>query len=201
MIATNHDTNDSRDRVDPPALAKWLAGCRNLLRMLGPYSEPWAQIFEESADFHSTYRAKNMLATLRAIQEAVEHNLLLDTEDLILADTFDNLLEQAKYLFSEGYFLAAGVLGRAVLEEHLRKWCQHASCLPTQLKPTLVNYTQELYRAKQFNVAVLKHVESMAAIGNDSAHNNPELTATAVGRLLRDLDEFLGKHSLASSVT
>lgn len=189
------------DIVDSTLFAKWLPGCRNLLRMLGPYAEPWSEAFVQSADFYEYSRAEQMQGTLQAIKEAIGHNLLLDTEDLILADTFNNLLGQAEYLCKEGYFLAAGVLGRAVLEEHLRKWAQHAKCLPSAPKPTINSYTKGLYSNKQFTVTVLKHIEAIASIGNDAAHNKSTLTKEDVNRLLRDLREFLLRHSLSTSVT
>ena len=200
VLATKHNTKYSRDLCDPAAFAKWHAGCRNLLRMLGHVAEPWAKPFSRSADCYSFADARTMHSTLLAIHEAVEHNLLLDIEDLILAETFDSVLEQASYLHSEGYYLAAGVLGRAVLEEHLRKWCQHANCPPTKKRPTINDYSQALYKGRQFAVTVLKHIESMAAIGNDAAHNRSSLSADDVARLLRDLSDFLAKHSLSGSV-
>lgn len=200
VLATTHDTRWSKDVVDPPALTKWLAGCRNLLRMLGHFAGPWEEAFRKSADYYEKYRAEQMQATLQAIRDAVEHGLLLDIEDLVLAEAFDSLLTQAEQLLAERRYLPAGVLGRAVLEEHLRKWCEHAECVPSRAKPTTSDYTQELYRKKQFNVSVLKHIESMAAIGNDAAHAKRELAIADVERLLRDLKDFLGRHSLAASI-
>ena len=56
------------------------------------------------------------------------------------AEAFESLLEQADYLLSEGYFLAAGVLGRAVLEEHLRKWCDLKAYSPAKQRPTINDF-------------------------------------------------------------
>lgn len=44
----------------------------------------------------------------------------------------------------------------------------------------------------------MKHVEAMAAIGNDAAHSNPGLKADDVRRLLTDLRGFLAKFAVGS---
>src|SRR5579864_994204 len=88
--------------VDVGLQAKWVAGCRNLMRMLGQNSEPWKDIFEESGNRSIT--AKSMLGTLEGIKQAIERDLLVTVEDLVFAEAFSDLLEQADYLLSEGYF-------------------------------------------------------------------------------------------------
>jgi hypothetical protein len=67
--------------------------------------------------------------------------------------------------------------------------------------PTVSHYAQALYADRQFSVAILKHIESMAAVGNDAAHNRSTLSASDVTRLLRDPREFLVRYSLSASVT
>jgi len=178
--------------VDLRPFAKWAAGCANLVRLLGEAGEPWRTALVEKTN--SLQNAEKMLGTLLGIEAAVQGGLLVKIEDLVRADAFDSLLEQAEYLSSEGYSLAAGVLGRAVLEEHLRSWCHRANCVPTKDRPTLNDFTSELYRAKVINKIVMKQVEAMAAIGNDAAHGKP-VTADEVDRLLRDVREFLAKHA------
>ena len=46
------------------------------------------------------------------------------------------------------------------------------------------------------NIIVPKHIEAMIAVGNNAAHNKPDLDRPSVDRLLRDLREFLGKHPI-----
>jgi len=200
VLSTHFDAGDrdtiylgGRPRaVDLRSFAKWGAGCVNLIRLLGDLGEPWRTALVEKTNYLEN--VEEMLGTLLGIEEAVQRGLLVKIEDLVRAEAFDNLLEQAEYLSSEGYSLAAGVLGRAVLEEHLRSWCHRAKCVPTKDRPTLNDFTSELYRAKVINIIVMKQVEAMAAIGNDAAHNNP-VTPEDVARLLRDVREFLAKHA------
>jgi hypothetical protein len=197
VLATRtRDLNEvvEHQTVDPVLFTKWLMGCRNLLRILGDYAAPWNDGFARSPDYYGYSTARTMSATLEAIGEAIQNGLLVRLEGIAIAETFDSLLEQAEYLLGEGYFLAAGVLSRAVLEEHLRTWCKNANCFPSKSQPTLGDYNAELYKAKEYDVAVMKHVDSMVAIGNDAAHNKAGLDQPSVGRLLRDLRDFLGRH-------
>ena len=180
--------------VELAPFAKWQAGCVNLVRLLGEAGKAWQDNFASKRN--DPANVERMLGTLQAIKESIEHSLLLAVEDLIRAEAFNGLLEQAEYLNEGGYFLAAGVLGRAVLEEHLRSLCEVKKCSPVKAKPTLNDFKDGLYRAKYITVAQLKHIESMAAIGNDAAHNKPELTADDVTRLMRDVRDFLARHSM-----
>lgn len=183
-----------RDVVENKLFSKWLHGCRNMLRLLGEVADAWSEEFQHPASQCYFRRAERMAGALESIQDGTKNGLLLSVEELVLADAFDSLLEQAEYLQREGFFLAAGVLGRAVLEEHLRKWAEHAECLPDKQRPTISDYTQSLYRDKHFTKIVLKQVESMAAVGNDAAHNKNDLEAKDVVRLLRDVRDFIVRY-------
>jgi hypothetical protein len=182
-------------QVDTQLQAKWRAGCLNLMRLLGKHAEPWQHVFNNEHVRYSV--ARTMAGTLEGIKQALESDLLVTVEDLVFAEAFSDLLEQADYLLSEGYWLAAGVLGRAVLEEHLRKWCDKEGCAPNVPKPTMNNYHTELQKAGHLNKIDAQHVLAMAAVGNTAAHNKPGLTAQDVERLLRDVREFLVRHPLS----
>ncbi len=179
--------------VDLQQFARWQAGCLNLLRLLGELGTPWMNVFENKKNTPGT--SMRMLGTLEAIEHAIRNGLLIQIEEIIRAETFTHLLDQADYLLSEGYFVASGVLGRAVLEEHLQNWCIHSHCQPSKKKPTVNDYKDALYKGKHITLPVMKHVDSMAAVGNEAAHNKEGLARDAVERLLRDIRDFLAKHS------
>lgn len=180
--------------VEITPFAKFQAGCTNLIRLLGDAGEPFAKNFVGK---NKPAIVKRMVGTLQAIKESVEDNLLLSVEDLVRAETFNGLLEQADYLLGKKFYLAAGVLGRAVLEEHLRTLCDARGCILSKAKPTLNDFKDELYRNKHVNLTEMKHIESLAAIGNNAAHNKPELSQTDVDRLLRDVRDFLLRNPVA----
>jgi len=182
--------------VDLQKFSKWTAGCENLLRMLGDAGVKWGQSFANPKN--GLYNTIRMLGVLEAISEVMQHGLLLSVEDLVRAEAFESLLSQADYLFAEGFFLAAGVLGRAVLEEHLRKWCEVKACLPEKPKPTLNDFNVALYKARAITLVEMKQIEGLIAIGNEAAHNLPTLTSANAGRLLREVREVLVRHPMAS---
>ena len=117
-------------------------------------------------------------------------------EDIIIAEAFSDLIEQAEYLYSQGYALAAGVILRAVLEEHLRRMCNKHGCNPSKNKPTIADYNMELYKSKVYDKIKMKYVESMAAIGNAAAHNSDEFDSTDIKRLNQDVVSFLQSFSI-----
>jgi len=179
--------------VSLQAFAKWQTGCLNLVRMLGEAGQQWKDDFAQKKN--TPVSATRMLGTLEGIADSMTKGLLIKVEDIVRAEAFENLFEQADHLLSEGYFLAAGVLGRAVLEEHLRKLCDLTKCRPTKSKPTINDFNGNLYKGKHINLTQMKHFESLASIGNAAAHNDKKLTANEVERLLRDIRDILVKSS------
>lgn len=181
--------------VDLAKFRKWQATCHLLVHLLGSYADPWKATFDEKAA-NSLVTAISMLETLKAIREAIQNNLLIRYEDIIFAEAFSDLIEQAEYLYDQGYALAAGVILRAVLEEHLRRMCNKHGCDPIKAKPTIADYNMELYKAKIYDKVKMKYVESMAAIGNAAAHNSVEFDGKDVKRLKQDIISFLQSFSV-----
>lgn len=137
-----------------------------------------------------------MIGALRSLREAVDDDLLVTIDALITAEALGDLIEQAEYLLNEGFFLAAGVLGRAVLEEHLRKWCGRLGCMPTTGASSLNKFNAALYDAQAITKTEMMHVQAMAAVGNDAAHNTPTLKRDDVERMIPDARTFLAQHPL-----
>jgi hypothetical protein len=185
----------AEDPLDPMLYSKFHSGICTLFHFLGEHAAPWRHKFDTTSVPVVTTRAESHISEyvglLLAIQNAVYAGMLGKVEELIFAEAFDDLLEQAEYLLSENFFLAAGVLGRAVLEEHLRKWCVNANCFPQRARPSINDYNATLYDKTHVTKIEMKLIEALAAIGNDAAHNAPTLTQADVERLLRELRLFL----------
>ena len=181
--------------VDLQQFKKWQSSCSLLMSLMGEFSEPWTNVFSANSN-NSIVTAKSMQGSLESILEALDNNLLLSFEDLVFAEAFSDLIEQANYLFDQNYYLASGVIYRAVLEERLYRMCFGNNCLPEKKRPTIADYNNNLYKAKIYDKITLKHVESMTAIGNDAAHNKPGLEKFDIERLKNDLIAFLQKFSM-----
>jgi hypothetical protein len=137
-----------------------------------------------------------MAGTLEGVKHAVENDLLVTVEDLVFAEAFSDLLEQADHLLTGRFWLAAAILGRAVLEEHLRKWCDKEGCTPSIPKPTMSHFYIELQKAGHLNKLEVANVQAMVAAGNEAAHNTGKLTEPDAEKLIRDVRDFLLRHPL-----
>lgn len=191
-----HST-EYEDGIAHKKLHEWSARLSTLEPILGEAIKPWRfslrpeKRLDEDLDI---VRAK--LGAVKAIKEAVAIGLLVKIEDRVLAEAMDDLLEQADHLLEKKYSLAAGVLGRAVLEEHLRKGCSRKGCVPMVPKPTISDYNQALYKAGHLDKLAMKKADTLATAGNHCAHNaDPPLTPQQVETLLRDVREFVTQHT------
>jgi hypothetical protein len=129
------------------------------------------------------------------IKESLDTGLIVKFEDLVFAEAFSDLFEQAEYLLEQSYFLASGVILRAILEERLKLLCERNGCMPNKKCSTINDYNQSLYKDKVYDKIIFKNVDAMATIGNDAAHNNLNLEKKDVERLLRDISDFLLRFS------
>lgn len=177
--------------VDLEGFNKWISSFHLFLSLLGHLARPWQDIYENSKEGNRIENALSVLGSLKSIKENLDDGLLISFEDIIFAEAFSDLIDQAEYLYEQGYFLACGVILRAVLEERLKKLCERAMCLPNKARSTINDYNQNLYAAKAYDKITFKNVDSMAAVGNAAAHNDPQLNKQGVGRFLRDLQGFL----------
>jgi hypothetical protein len=136
-------------------------------------------------------------SALKTIRYAMDEGLLVRYEDLVVAETFADLSQQASYLLSQGYFLAAGVIFRSILEERLRKMCARHGCTSNRASPTINDYNTALYTAQPpvYDKGMMQHITALASVGNDAAHNNPALKKEDVERLQRGLTDFLARFS------
>lgn len=182
--------------VDLEGFKKWIGSFHLLLSLLGHLGKPWQDMYESSKEGNRLENALSVLGSLKSIKESLDDGLLTGFEDIVYAEAFSDLVEQAEYLYEQGFFLASGVLLRAILEERLKKLCERTGCLPGKARPTIADYNQNLYAAKIYDKITFKHVDSMASVGNAAAHNDPQLNKQEVERFLRDLPTFLLRFSM-----
>ncbi len=180
--------------VDLAAFSRWRARCKLLASLLGRVGKPWEIAL--TSDYENSFEvAITTHSTLQAIRISTDEGLLLEVEDLVLAEVFSNLYEQAEYLLKQKYFLAAGVIYRAVLEERLRRLCIEQNIKFNRLIPTLNDYNTELYKANVYDKITFKDIDSLIVIGNDAAHNKPNLSADNVAQLSSGVARILQKFS------
>jgi len=153
--------------VDLQVFTKWRASCQLLVPMMGYIADPWKDTLASDRP-NKIENAMATLGTLKAISEAINKELLFRIEDLIFAEAFADLMDQAEYLLDQGYTLASGVILRAILEERLKRLCATNHCEPEKERPTISDYNQKLYKEHVYDKTMFKHVDSMTGIGNDA---------------------------------
>ena len=124
LIATSEKLLDSLNPTYPPdesvaiSVDQWAVSTLSLLkRVLGEDSEHYRKF---SAQYDNIARNRYMTTAagiLRAAREDYANGYLFDIKQLIAAEVFDDLLEQAEHLLDAGYQEAAAVLAGAVLED------------------------------------------------------------------------------------
>ncbi len=169
---------------------RFRGNCRVLQSKLGPALEPWKETILTDFRNEAVY-VMILVGTVRSIKDAIEGGHLISLADLVVAGAFSNLIEQANYLLSKGYWLAAGVLGRAVLDEELRNLAKTAGCFPSKDRPTLNDLNTALYKNETYDKLEFKPIDALAVIGNDSAHNTPSASEDRVRLLLEQLVALL----------
>lgn len=177
--------------VDLQLLHKWWGKVKSFGYQLGTAAKPWQEMFSTDPERNTLAFAKRVLGTLEAIRHELENDHLETVTQLVKAETLADLLDQAEHLFESEYHLAAGVIGRAVLEEHLRTTCDTLSCSPPKKRPTISDFNQALYGIQHYSKIKMKQIDVLASIGNDAAHNNPKLDSADVKKMLADLPEVI----------
>lgn len=169
-----------------------------LLRSIcGDALKPWQDKLDHDGKAMIARPVEEALSALRVIRMAFDQGLLTTFEDLVLAKSFNSLLEQGEHLCGQGLYLPACVVFRAVLEEKLRRMCDTHGCLPVKARGHLMlnDYNQALYGASPqvYGTAMMKQVEALGAAGNDAAHNKRPIIQDDANRLLAGLTAFLSR--------
>lgn len=182
--------------VDPEQVSKWLSDCRNVIRLIGDKGGAYADPFKDSSLFLSVFRCKSMLGALESLLGALDHGLLDNIESLFFKDEFANLLKQVDELLNQGHCLAAGVICRAVFEEHLRKlYAMHHK--PSDERPYIADMLNELIDLEVFTKIAAMNADAILNQGNYCAHNKqPPLKESDLRGLIQKVRNFLIQHPL-----
>lgn len=177
--------------IDGKLHSRWIGNCCVLFNLLGPYSEPWDELFKQNKD-NSTTSINKLIGALTSINQTIVNGFLIDMQDLFSAEIFMDLLEQAEHLHERNYHIAACILCRAVIEERLKELVNKQSAPIKKKKPMLADYNTALYKNNFYDKAMMKHIEALAAIGNKATH---EIQATPedTKRMLNETTALLTK--------
>jgi len=150
------------DVVDLEPAQQWVTQCQNILdRAFGKDSahyERFMKCIEEDVTYHPVLKG---VGVMKAAKADLEQGHLFRVRQLVEADVFDDMLEQAKHLLETGYYQAAVVVAGAVLEDTLRKLCQRND-LALVNRPKLDGMNAVLAKAGVYSMLTQKRVTSQA---------------------------------------
>jgi hypothetical protein len=176
--------------IEQSAWLKWTNRIVILTSTLKGYIDSWTTLEKPYMAKAVPVSAEILLAALYAIREAVETGLLVSIDRLLQVEIFDDLIEAAQHLNSQGYWLSAGVNGRIVLERYLCKMCDRMGISITG-KETTKSLIESLYKNGHINLVRKKEADALASIGNHCAHGKDPIPQEAMNKFLLRVSDFV----------
>lgn len=170
------------------------------------------QIFDDKSEYYLAFcdddRYFNLesaiiprVGILEAAKNDYEKGYCSSLRSLITAEVFSDLLEQAKHLLDNGYFIPAAVLAGCVLEDALRKLCQ-TNDVTIANEPKLNYMSDQLQKQGAYNALTHKNVAVWANLRNDAAHGKWNELSNAealdyrrqVSTMIQEVESFIAKY-------
>lgn len=125
------------------------------------------------------YAAKDverLFGLLKGLKEDYEGNFLKSVHELLDANLFSDILDQAAHLLSQGYSRASAVVAGVALETHLRKLAEKNSIPIVDEKGNIKaeNLKNEIYKNEIIDITFNKSITSWLGIRNKAAHPDPD---------------------------
>ena len=160
-------------------------------------SEYWKYASSFSGLF--TYQSvAQLFGTLKSLREDYANDFLSDFNEMVDAELFSDILEQAESLLSQSYFRASAVVAGVALESHLRKLAEKNS-IPIK------SDDGKYIKANSLNGALLKNniidktmhnsVTSWLGLRNESAHpDSKEINDGLIDPMIAGIRVFIQKY-------
>lgn len=181
--------------ADNTGVQNWLVRVDNILNTVFGAESPHYQHFEAIAQSKAINRpreAEQIIGILEGAKEDLEQGFLLSQEELVAGEVFDSVLEQAEHLSDRGYGIAAGVLGRVVLEDALKRLSSMGEIDQDQPAASL---NQALRDSGVYGKPQWRQVQAWLDIGNSAAHGEiDDFTDRDIAEMLAGVGEFLARY-------
>lgn len=180
--------------LDSQAFTEWQTqSLTYLINLLGP-DHTYVDHFRRQVTQGFTSSVKSGKGILQALREDIEAGYLTRIETLVSADIFDDFLEMAQYLLSQGYKDPAASLVGAVLENGLRRICL-ARGIKLSVKEDISSLNKKLADAEVYNRLAQKKVQVWNDIRNNADHGNfDEYKTDDVNEMLKGVCNFLEQY-------
>lgn len=191
-------TNDS-GYLEDYDLRRIATRARDAIRRYAPPGSAYVEDAEAVArdDVSDTWRAQQLCAIAHALRDDYANGGLLNIQEIVHADLFDDLLEMGTELLDKGFVGPAAVLAGSVLEGHLRKLAEkHEVSSTDQNRSVSVEALGiELRKADVVTGVQRKAFQAWYAQRTEAAHGRAEnLVAPDVARMIEGIRDFIGRH-------
>ena len=173
--------------VNARLAAQWCTSCRSILRRTFGEDSSHLRDFNTFVSQISYTPIECAMGVLLAAKDDYQNGHVFELRRLVEAEVYDDLLEQAEYLFSAGYHAPAAVVCGCALEDSLRRLCTAKGITMTS-KPKLDQMNADLAKAGVYN----KLITALADLRNSAAHGKwGEFSKEDVVLMVRDTRAFL----------
>ena len=171
VLATHRPTSGiGFPTLDRQSYANWESqSLAFLMDLLGPEHVYTNEFREKTKKAGYTVSAKAGIGILQAVVEDIEQGYIETVRQLIVAEVFSDLFDQAVYLLESGYKAPAASLAGAVLENGLRSISSHNQ-IPVRAKDDLSSLNQKLASKGIYSRLVQKKVSVWIDIRNAADH-------------------------------
>ena len=150
--------------------------CLRLKQTLLDMSPHGSEYWNYAASFSGPFRAisvGNLYGALKSLREDYANGFLSGFNEMVDAELFADILKQAEYLISQGYFRASAVVAGVALESHLRKLAEKNLISITKDDGGYINaefLNGELRKKGIIDKTINKSITGWLGLRNDAAH-------------------------------
>jgi hypothetical protein len=140
------------------------------------------EVFNTHRAFYGKFQ--HQIAILMSAVDRLD-SLLNDITGILQADLFDNELDAARELLTNGYLRPAGTLAGVTLERHLAKVANNHGIALSKPAPTIADWNDELRQQSIYDIVNWRFVQMLGDIRNLSAHaKNSEPTKEKITEMI-----------------
>ena len=170
---------------------------QTLLDMSPRGSEYWIYATSFSRPFRAI-SVGNLYGALKSLREDYANGFLSGFNEMVDTELFADILKQAEYLISQGYFRASAVGAGVALESHLRKLAEMNS-IPIKnddsgyIKAELLN--GELRKKEVIDKTINKSITGWLGLRNDAAHpDTKEISEGLIEPMIAGIRVFIQQY-------
>ena len=204
IIETFNSALDEIGQMSEQNATRILTRSHNLIKKMSEKDSPYIQEAESiyKENWSTSYKAEVIIGILLALKDELTIGSLNSVSELVRGELFENFLEMAEYLASEGYKDASAVIAGSSLEAHLRRLANKHNIeieiveegkKPRYKKAETIN--QDLYKIKVYSSLDQKQITAWLELRNNAAHGN--YSAYAINQVVQFIEwtkDFISKN-------